>query len=207
MKQAEGVAGADAEAVQQLAALRAEVQAGAEAADRDRTLLDKLVDIRSAKADDIDGSATDAAYAVAFRDAGLDLATLPPSEAGARIKARPPGVALAIAAALDDWSAVRRGRRNDPAGTARLVEVARLADPDPWRNDLRATLVATDPGHRKQTLQALADSAKFDELGAVSLHLLASALANAGDPATPRGCCVGARAATRGTSGSTMTSL
>ena len=73
VKQAEGVAGGDAEALRQLAALRTEVQAGADAADRDRTLLDRLVDIRSAKADDPDGSETDAAYADAFREAGLDL--------------------------------------------------------------------------------------------------------------------------------------
>ncbi len=82
---------------------------GCDAAQRDRALLDRLVDIRTAKADDPDGSATDAAYADAFREAGIDLATLPPAEAGAKIKARPPSVALALAAALDDWAAMRRG--------------------------------------------------------------------------------------------------
>ncbi len=184
VKQAEGVAGGDAEALRQLAALRVEVEAGAEAADRDRTLLDRLVDIRSAKADDRDGSETDAAYAGAFRDAGLDLAALAPAEAGARIKARPPGVALAIAAALDDWSAVRRGLRGDRAGANRLAEVARVADPDPWRNDLRAALANADKDRRREALQALAGAAKFDELGAVSLDLLGNALAGAGDPAT-----------------------
>ena len=56
-------------------------------------LLDRLVDIRSAEADDPDGSATDAAYADAFREAGLDLAPWRPAEAGARIRARPPAVA------------------------------------------------------------------------------------------------------------------
>ena len=184
VKQAEGVAGGDAEALRQLAALRVEVQAGADAAERDRALLDQLVDIRSAKADDPDGGETDAAYAEAFRDAGLDLAALPPAEAGAKIKARPPAVALAIAAALDDWAAVRRGLRNDPAGAGRLAEVARVADPDPWRNDLRAALALADKDRRKEALQALAGTAKFDELGAVSLDLLGNALADAGDPAT-----------------------
>ena len=126
-------------------ALRARSQAGADAAERDRTLLDRLVDIRSAKADDPDGSATDAAYADAFREAGLDLAALPPAEAGARIKARPPAVALALAAALDDWAAVRR----EPAtatrpGRSGWPRRPALADPDPWRNDLRAALTQPD---------------------------------------------------------------
>ena len=109
------------------------MQAGSDGAERDRRLLDRLVDIRSAKADDPDGSATDAAYADAFQEAGIDLAALPPAEAGARIKARPPATALALAAALDDWAAVRRRSRGDRIGAKRLSDAARAADPDPWR--------------------------------------------------------------------------
>ena len=184
VKQAEGLAGADAEALRQLAALRVEAQAGADAADRDRALLEQLVDIRSAKADDDDGSQTDAAYAGAFHDAGLDLSAVPSAEAGAKIRARPPGVALVLAAALDQWSAVRRKNRNDPTGASRLAEVARLADRDPWRDNLRAALALADKDGRKAALQALASTAKFDELGAISLDLLGNALADAGDPAT-----------------------
>ena len=81
---------------------------GPSATDR---LLDRLVDIRSARADDPDGSATDAAYADAFKEAGIDLAALPPAAAGEQIKARPPATALALAVALDDWAAVRRRRQ------------------------------------------------------------------------------------------------
>ena len=204
-KQAEGVAVGDAEALRQLAVLQVEVQAGAEAADRDRALLDKLVDIRSAEADDPDGDATDAGYAGAFREAGLDPAALAPAEAAARIKARPPGVALAISAALDDWSAVRWGLRNDPAGAGRLAEVARLADLDPWRNDLRAALAPAAKDGRKGALRALAGTAKFDELGAVSLDLLGRALAVGATRRRPRRSCAGPRSATRQTSGSTTT--
>jgi serine/threonine-protein kinase len=109
--------------------LRDEAQAGADAADRDRKLLDDLVDIRSAKIDDPDGSAIDAAYAGAFREAGIDVAQLSPEEAGERIKARPP--APALAGALDDWASVRRELRHDPAGAGRLARAARVADPDP----------------------------------------------------------------------------
>ena len=89
--QAEGVAGGDPQALRQLAEIRDEVRAGAEAAERDRALLDRLVDVRSARSDDPEGVATEAGYAEAFREAGIDLATLPPAEAGAGSRpGRPP---------------------------------------------------------------------------------------------------------------------
>ena len=56
-----------------LAAERGQAEAAARAAGRDRNLLDRLVDIRSAEADDSGGFSTDAAYADAFREAGLDV--------------------------------------------------------------------------------------------------------------------------------------
>ena len=71
-------------------------------------MLDKLVDIRSAKSDDPDGTISDRDYSAAFREAGIDVAALPPAEAGARIKGRPATVAAALVAALDDWAVVRR---------------------------------------------------------------------------------------------------
>ena len=124
--------------------MREEIQAGLDAAQRDKTLLDRLVDIRSAEADDPDGSDTDAAYAEAFREAGIDVAKLPAAEAGAMIKARPPSVATALAGALDDWAATRRDKRKNAAGAASLSQVACVADPDPWRTDLRR------PGRTRQ---------------------------------------------------------
>jgi len=173
----------DPAAQQQLAALGEQVRAGAKAAEGDRVLLAKLVDIRSAKAEDPGGSATDSAYAAAFRAAGLDLAALNPKEAGAKIQARPPAVALALAAALDDWNVVRHWSRKDRAGAERLAEAARVADPDPWRNDLRAALALLDSAKVKADLTALAETADFDDLGVVSLSLLGEALRNVGEVA------------------------
>jgi serine/threonine-protein kinase len=80
----------DAHSVSRLAALRREIQSGLDAARRDRELMDLVVDIRSAEADDADGSTTDLAYADAFRKAEIDVVSLPPAEAGAKIRARPP---------------------------------------------------------------------------------------------------------------------
>jgi serine/threonine-protein kinase len=153
------------------------------AAERDRRLLDQLIDIRSGKADDRDGTATDAAYAEAFREAGLDIANLPPAEAGVKIRARPPAVALALAAAVDDWAAVRRDKRKDAAAAQRLSETARQADPDPWRKELRDAMDRPEKEARLTALRALARTARLDELSAISLDLLGEGLAAAGDVA------------------------
>ena len=184
VSQAERTAAGDANALARVEVLRAEAQAGKEAAQRDNALLDRLVDIRSAKADDRDGSATDAAYGDAFREANLDMASISAVEAGEKIKARPPAVALAIAAALDVWAAIRRDYRKDNAGARSLVAAARVADPDPWRNDLRHALALPEKGRRKDALKQLAGTANFDNLGPVSLALLGGALSSAGDDAT-----------------------
>jgi tetratricopeptide (TPR) repeat protein len=144
-------------------------------------LQERLVDIRSARADDPYGTVTDAAYAEAFAAAGLDVTVGSPAEAAARLRARPPGVVVALAAALDDWAAVRRTLRQDPAGAARLTAVAQAADSDPWRRDLRAAVAQADPAKRLAVLQTLAREARFDELSAVSLDLLGKALDGVGD--------------------------
>ena len=165
----------------QLLRLQKEIQTGLAAAKSDKELLDRLVDIRSAEADDRDGSDTDAAYTEAFREAGIDLADMSPAAAGAKIKARPAGVALALAAALDDWAAIRRRMLDDAAGAARLSEAARAADPDPWRTELRTALDQPDKAARLIALQSLAKAAHPDEVGAIGLHLLGTGLNDAGD--------------------------
>ena len=156
-------------------------EADARAAESDRRFLNKLVDIRSAKADDPNGSTSEADYAKAFREAGIDVSTLSPGEAGARIKARPAAVAIALAAALDDWASVRRDRRHDTTGASRLTAAARDADPDLWRNQLRAVLETTRNPQRTSILQHLARSAPLGELPAVTLDLLGQVLLRAGD--------------------------
>ena len=172
------------EARARLVDLRATIEAGLDAARGDRKLLDRPGEIRTGQGDDDDGGRTDADYARTFADAGLDLSKPTPAEVGRAIKARPPSVAVALAAMLDDWAAVRRGRRNNAVGANLLTEVARVADPDPWRNELRETLALASGDGRKQRLNALASSAKFEEMGVVTLNLLGSALADERDLAT-----------------------
>jgi len=166
-----------------LAAERGQTEAAAEGARRDRELLDRLVDIRSAEADDRDGSSTDAAYADAFRESGVDLAALSAEEAAKRMRSRPPAVATALASAVDDWTAIRRDRRKDRAGAASLAAIVRAADADDWRNRLRRALDQPDAAARRTALQDLAGGASYETLGPVSLDLLGRALSDAADPA------------------------
>ena len=99
-----------------------EVTQSATFAENDQKLLAKLVKTRIGEADDPNNTVADADYADAFREAGIDLATLTPAEAGAKIRARPEAVRMALVASLDDWAAVRR-----------RLEVARTAPDSPPR--------------------------------------------------------------------------
>jgi tetratricopeptide (TPR) repeat protein len=166
---------------QQLAMLGVEVQAGAAAAERDAALMTKLVDIRSAYADDPDGTATDAAYADAFREAGYDVERLDAKEAGASIAARPGPVRQALIAALDHWTGVCNERRVPGERWTRLVAVARAADPDPDRDALRASLAINDKALRLDRLKPLAARADAATWAPASLVLLAYTLAGSGD--------------------------
>ncbi|MFO0957309.1 MAG: hypothetical protein U0800_07545 [Isosphaeraceae bacterium] len=131
VKQAE--AAGDEAAAPRLLALREEIRAGLDAAQADRDLVARLVDIRGARADDPDGLATDAAYADAFR-ARASTRTMatrrppaPRSPAGRRRRPR-------AGRALDGWAGVRRDREaKEPAGGG-CWRWARAADPDPDRD-------------------------------------------------------------------------
>ncbi len=170
-----------ASASAELAELRREVEAGRQVAEADRDLLARLVDIRSARADDPDGSATDAAYADALGAAGIDPDRGDPAGAGAAAARRPKPVAAAVVAALDDWAAVRRSRGANGAGWARVLAAARAADPDPDRDALRAALLVEDRAERLKRLRPLVERADAGRWAPVSLALLGSALAYAGD--------------------------
>jgi tetratricopeptide (TPR) repeat protein len=188
VKQAQ--AAVDEGARSRLLALNGQIQAGLDAAQRDQALLDRLAEIRSAEVDDFRGLISDKAYTQSFSDAGIDLAAVKPADAAAKIKARPPSVAQGMTAALDDWAAIRRRKLRNRTGAAQLSEVARIADPDAWRNTLRTAVDQPDQAARLTALQNLAKTAKFDELGPISLQLLGAALnenmgpdQKAGDPA------------------------
>jgi serine/threonine-protein kinase len=70
-------------------------------------------------------------YEAAFRDAGLGIPLDDPGEVARHVKDSP--ISPALVAALDDWAAcaVDEGQRRW------ALDVARRADPDPWRDRIR----------------------------------------------------------------------
>jgi serine/threonine-protein kinase len=150
---------------------RAEAQARAHRVEADRALLRRLEAIRGGRAAPQEPARTDAQYAGAFRAAGLDVDHAGPQAAGAWIATRSDPVELA--AYLDDWTLARRRAKTPEAAWRRLVETAKAADPDPWRNALRAKLETNDA----KALDALAGDAKaLQTQPATSLVLLAMVL-------------------------------
>ena len=161
-----------------LLALQAEIEAGLEAAQRDKVLLDHLVDIRSAKADDEDGSITDAAYADAFGEAGFDVEGPDPKQAGARIAARPEPV-RPRRWRLDHWTGVAQGRGSKGAAWPNIVATRRRPRPGP-------RCPPRGPGRRgggQATGAGRPAGAKADagSWAPASLVLLAETLGDAGD--------------------------
>ncbi len=122
-------------------------------------------------------------YARLFADFGIDVNSLSPEEIAARIRHHPK-TAVRLAAALDNWAIIRRDHGlphnkgdHDPAVWKRLLEAARLADPDPWRSRLRQLMVGED--HKE--LRRLAASADMAALPAQSARLMGTALIFGGD--------------------------
>jgi serine/threonine protein kinase len=86
----------------------------------------------------LDFEGADRGYEAAFAAAGLGRIGEPPEAVAARVRAS--AVAAPLAAALDDWAhAVNDGPRR-----VWLLGVARLADPDPWRDRLRDPVLWRD---------------------------------------------------------------
>jgi serine/threonine-protein kinase len=154
----------------------------AEAVVKDRRIVERLAEIHNDFGVHFDAARTDAEYAAAFRDYGVDVETLEPSAAGSRLAESP--VAPELANALDQWAFIRRGPgRQGHDYAARLIAIAKTADPDPWRNRLRDTLQRISPHvspHNAkdllETLEQLAEQAKPEALPEASVTRLASAL-------------------------------
>jgi serine/threonine protein kinase/Flp pilus assembly protein TadD len=115
-------------------------------------------------------------YAEAFRNYGVEVDTLETEQAARRIHGS--CIYLELAAALDSWAHFRlrtRLQASEDQIWRHLLEVAQVADPDPWRNQLRSVLERS-PIDQK-VLQHLADSTDLAWQPAATLHLLGSSLA------------------------------
>jgi tetratricopeptide (TPR) repeat protein len=172
------------------ASLIESVDRGSAAATADRTLLDELVAIRGDTVDETPDQ-TNARYVDAFRARGIDPDVMSPAEAGRAIAGRPSRVAVAMASELDMW-AVGRGGQGDRVGAERLVSAAFHADPDPWRNRLRAAAREIDTAARRESLRRLARETT-DDMPAPSVILLGALLLGSGEAAGAEGVLRAAR--------------
>jgi tetratricopeptide (TPR) repeat protein/precorrin-6B methylase 2 len=150
---------------------RADAEARAAQVRADRDLLTRLEVIRGDRSEHDDVKRTDAEYAEAFRRAGLDLDAVAPAEAGRWLAGRSDPAELV--GYLDDWVFVRQEAKGPEPAWRRLVDVARAADRDEWRDSLRG-LIGAPADRRAETLRRLADDVKAVEgQPAASLVLLA----------------------------------
>ncbi len=168
----------------QVASLARDVDNRAQAARRDAALLDRLAAVRE-EIDDNPPTVTAGGYARAFKMAELFPDAQSPEETGRAIAARPVRTAVAIAAALDHYAAMRL-KRGDKSGVLRITRAARRADPDEFRGRLRTALLEPRASTRRAALAALVQSSSAADLPTVTSTLLGAGLLEAGDPAAAR---------------------
>jgi tetratricopeptide (TPR) repeat protein len=142
----------------------------------DLELLDKLENVRlemrtALKDGHFDWEGAEALYAQTFRDVGLDVETLPTEEAGERIQETT--IAAELAAVLDDWALLRWERKGiDDSSWKRLLQIARLADPDASRTRVRMMLEIRD----RKAMQELAASEEVLRLSPMTLSVIGAVL-------------------------------
>jgi serine/threonine-protein kinase len=159
---------------QRLRTARADWQAD----DKDRRMVERLDNIHLDMYLNFDEQAglplVDARYARAFREYGIDVDKLEPKAAAALIQARP--IRSHLAGALDHWGLVRdRGMvapEHGPGGVRHLMDVARLADPTPWRTEFY-DMVTKNHLDRLDDLAARAD---LSEMPITTVSVLAFGL-------------------------------
>jgi serine/threonine-protein kinase len=140
-----------------------------EGAAADLALVKRLDAIRQRRAgwveDHFDNETAERDYAAAFEETGLGKPA--DDEAVVAEQVRTSAVAGPLVAALDDWASIAKAQES----RRWLVAVARLADPDPWRDRVRKIFVQGE----RQLMRALADEALGDggaRIGELSPQLL-----------------------------------
>jgi eukaryotic-like serine/threonine-protein kinase len=148
----------------------------------DLEMAQRLEEIRLQKANLVGGrffntEAADRAYAEAFRHFGVDVEGKGGGPEAAAPRIRESAVREELVSALDDWAGLAQNRER----RTRLLEVARQADPDPWRDRLRDPKLWRD----RAALERLAREADRAGLSPAQLVLLARLLGRAGGDSVP----------------------
>jgi eukaryotic-like serine/threonine-protein kinase len=153
-----------------------QVETEAEAARRDRHVLEALIDARVSLLDR-GLAATDAAYAAAFGQYGIDFDKAPTEDSIQRLAARPAAIVAELSPALDHWASVSSDLRRGRERSSRLLAIAAGLDRSPHHAQIRA---AIDHGQTER-LRELARIEQASKLPPASATLLARALVGAGD--------------------------
>jgi tetratricopeptide (TPR) repeat protein len=157
-------------------ALRRQVEARVADLELLAQLEEARLDADAVKDNGFDWAQTERRFGEIFRDFHLDMDAGSAEEA-----ARPIGdstVALELAAALDEWARLRRYLHPQEKGRwRRLLPVARAADPDRWRTQLRDALARED----RAAVAKLASSGGAEQLRSWTVLALAKALKDCDD--------------------------
>jgi serine/threonine-protein kinase len=100
----------------------------------------RLQNAAAGKGSTYDYDGADRAFAAAFATRGLDVKVLDLDEAAGRIQSS--AIRRQLVGALDDWASVKDDLQ--PGSGQRLLELARRADDDPWRQRLRDATARKD---------------------------------------------------------------
>jgi len=154
-----------------LASIEAEAAEARSAAELDASngaLLEAIADVRQperVRHYSADWASVDGRFAALFAsyDLSPDSGTL--EEAAEQLTRR--GIGPELAAGLDEWARVRAANA-DQEGAKRLARVAMLADPDPFRGELRTAILKFDGAE----LVRLVTTADLESLPISTLNLL-----------------------------------
>jgi eukaryotic-like serine/threonine-protein kinase len=161
------------EALTTLRADQADAARRAAELSKDQKLFDRLEAIRIEYVDKEDLNKTGSAYSAAFREFGVDVDQLEPSEAGRLFKQR--SNPQEFASRLDDWTLIRKAGTDEKDGQSwkRLILAAQATDLDPWRNSLRSLIGNQD---HEAARRLASDEKELARQPARSLYLLAQVL-------------------------------
>lgn len=145
-----------------------DLAAGINQDDDDRELTFRLETIRLDRAVQVSGEAFDSAmarrdYELAFANAGMSPSPGKEQATAKLIKESP--IKEQLLAAVDDWAYLAGQRKDEHNLRDRLLQIARLADPDPWRDSVRnAGIWGNSAALKTLADRALADRSAFARL-------------------------------------------
>ena len=143
---------------------------------RDLEMVLQLEDLRFQRLDVMDHASDRQAIEEMWRDAftryGIDVIALPPQSAAELIRAS--RIREQLATALDEWEMQRMVNSSDKSRP--LLELARLADTDPWREKLRKAAAEQDVA----ALDGLVRDSTLPQQPPATVVLVALALGNHG---------------------------